>query len=1084
MISKINNIIKTLSFEFPYTPNEWVETMLMENYHSHSSFSNVSTPDSPTNMEEYAERIKELGAKCLYSGEHGSQGNHMEVYAIAETSGLKYVHSTEAYWVKDRHEKDNANCHICIIGLNSEARRELNYILSIANEDGYYYKPRTDLELILGLNPADFIITSACVAGWNYEDSDGIWLKIAEHFKDNFFFEVQPHHTDKQKQLNKHILELSEKHNIDIICGLDSHYIKNDETIKRDKILEYKNINYPEEEGWFMDYPDGKTVYKRFIEQGILSEEQILRAMMNTNIFVVKCQEIVLDKTFKIPNIYRDKTYDERVQLLKDILNQRYIKEKLQSQEKIKGIQYEVEQIVDSGVIDYFLFNEALIRDAVTEQGGILTTTSRGSAASFIINKLLGFTTIDRFSSEIPIYPERFLTKERIQAGQMPDIDFNIAEQEPFVKAARKLLGEHSCYPLMAIEVMKEKAAWQMYASVAGVDPQTANEISKYIDKYNEALKYADDEDRQFIQVEKYIPAEYIDIYKQSKEYQNIVINLKVHACGYLIFDGDIRREIGLISAVSQTTKERKIVACIEGKYLDDFGYVKDDFLIVDSVALTHECFEALGETVPSFDQLREMIKNDKATWDIYEKGITCCVNQLEKQSTAQKAIKYKPKTLAELSAFIAGIRPGFASLLPHFLNREEYTTGENKIDELLSDSYSYMLYQESIMRVLSFLGLPMGDCYGIIKSISKKKLKGEKKENLKKELLDNWKKIFGNTNNFNNVWNVIEDSARYAFNAPHALSMGGDSAYLAWFKAHHTSVFYQTAINHYLKKKNKAKMNDLITEARIFYNYDVVNYKFGDDNREVNIDDLAKRIYPAMSLIKGIQSITPYLLYSIKNKKIDDEMELIKVLAETKYGEDKLNKTTLHKLIKIGYFEQFGDINTLLYAQELYDTYGKRKTIKKPFDYNIEGLFTKETDKQYSGIDGVGICRVILNNTTIPPLSKRDAISYQLCIMGYCSEYIPNEPINHFVLQSINTTKYNTFFKLYRLHDGVTIEVKVDKKYYSEHPIDIKVYEKEMDKAPILKCSFKTKRKRKKVDDKWVASDEYESILSAYAEI
>lgn len=1083
MINKINSIIDTLSFEFPYYSSEWAETMLVENYHSHSSFSNVSTPDSPTNMDKYAERIKELGAKCLYSGEHGSQGNHMEVYTIAEANGLKYVHSTEAYWVKDRHEKDNANCHICIIGLNSEARRELNYILSIANEEGYYYKPRIDLELILGLNPADFIVTSACVAGWNYDDADALWLRIAEHFKDNFFFEVQPHHTDKQKHLNEHILELSKKHNIDIICGLDSHYIEDNEDIKRDKILEYKDISYPEEEGWFMDYPDGKTVYERFMTQDILSDEQILRAMMNTNVFVVKCQEMVLDKAFKIPNIYRGKTYDERTRLLKNILSDRYLKEKLKSTEKIKGIQYEVGQIVDSGVIDYFLFNEKLIREAVDNQGGILTTTSRGSAASFIINKLLGFTTVDRFNSEIPIYPERFLTKERIQAGQMPDIDFNIAEQEPFVKAARNILGEHSCYPLMAIEVMKEKAAWQMYASVAGVAPQTANEISTYIDKYNEALKYADDEDRAYIQVEKYIPAEYIEIYQQSKDYQNIVINLKVHACGHLIFDGDIRREIGLISAVSQTTKERKLVACIEGKYLDDFGYVKDDFLIVDSVALTHECFEALGEEVPSFDQLREMIKDDPLTWGIYEKGATCCVNQLEKQSTAQKAMKYKPKTLAELSAFIAGIRPGFASLLPHFLNREDYATGESKIDELLSDSYSYMLYQESIMKVLSFLGQAMSDCYGVIKSISKKKLKGEKKEKLKKELISNWEQIFGNTDNFNNVWNVIEDSAKYAFNAPHALSMGGDSAYLAWFKAHHTSVFYQTAVNHYLKKKNKNKMNDLINEARNFYSYKMVDYKFGDDNREVNIDDNTKKIYPAMSLIKGLQAVAPHLLYSIKDIIPDDEIGLMKLLSETIYEDNKINKTTLGKLIKIGYFDKFGDINRLLWAESVYKSYGKRATLPKPCKYDISQFCGKETAKQYRELDNMAICRYILDSMNIPPATDLEKVAYQISILGATSITLPNEPINHFALIKIDKGKYNTFFKLYRIYDGAEVEVKVDKKYLEPHPINFDEYTK-LDKAPILKCSFTSKQKRRKIDDKWVATNEYEPILASYTEL
>ena len=126
---------------------------------------------------------------------------------------------------------------------------------------------------------------------------------------------------------------------------------------------------------------------------------------------------------------------------------------------------------------------------------------NRGSAASFITNKLLGLTTVDRFNADIPIYPERFLTKERVLAGQMPDIDMNVATQEPFVRAARKLLGEHGCYPLMAIEKLKEKAAWQLYAGANDVRPEDANQISKYLDEYNKALKYADDDEKEDIHV-------------------------------------------------------------------------------------------------------------------------------------------------------------------------------------------------------------------------------------------------------------------------------------------------------------------------------------------------------------------------------------------------------------------------------------------------------------------------------------------------------------------------------------------------------------------------------------------------------
>ena len=509
------------------------------------------------------------------------------MYKVAESEKLKYIHSSEVYWVKNRLEKDRANCHMIIAAKNAEGRGDINFALSIANEDGYYYKPRIDLELLFNIPKDNVIITSACVAGWNYEDAEDIWIKIHKYFGDNFFLEVQYHNTEKQKKLNEKILRIARENNIQIICGLDSHYVKDENSVKRDQILKYKNVNYPDEDGWYMDCPNTQTVIKRFKEQGILSDEEILRAIMNTNVFVSECEEIILDKRFKIPSVHKGKTYDEKCKIYKNVLNVAYSKEKEKSKEKADGIRYEAKEVMESGVVDYFLTSKAIVDEAVNNQGGILTTTSRGSAASFITNKLLGLTTVDRFNADIPIYPERFLTKERVLAGQMPDIDLNVATQEPFVKAAKKLLGEHGCYPLMAIEKLKEKAAWQLYAGANDVKPEDANQISKYLDEYNKALKYADDDEKEDIHVEDYIPEEYIELFKQSNEYQGITINLKVHACGHFIFDGDIRREVGLISAVSETTGKRTVCAAIEGGFLDEFGYVKEDFLIVDSVYLT-----------------------------------------------------------------------------------------------------------------------------------------------------------------------------------------------------------------------------------------------------------------------------------------------------------------------------------------------------------------------------------------------------------------------------------------------------------------------------------------------------------------
>lgn len=1239
-----------LSFNCPYSIEEYKRLLLVENYHKHTSFSNTSTPDSPVIMDDYVKREQELGAKCLFGGEHGNQGNFAENYFLAKKNNLKYVHSAEAYWVKNRHEKDRTNCHICIIALNNRARQELNYILSIANEDGYYGKPRIDLELILSLNPEDFIITSACLQGWKYDDADEIWLKIANHFGTNFFLEVQNHNTEKQKELNRHILSLAKEYDLQIICGLDSHYIsvEKDEE-RRNEYLKYKKMNYPEEDGWYLDYPDGKTIYKRFKEQGVLSDEEILYSMMNTQVFNVKCEEIVIDNTFKIPILYKDKTFDERVQILKSHLNKAYKKEKLKSKEKIEGIKWETEQIVDSKVMDYFLTNEAIISDAINNEGGILTTTSRGSSASFIINKLLGFTTLDRFNSEIPIYPERFLTKERISAGQMPDIDFNVSSQEPFVRAAKKIVGENGCYPLMAVEKMSEKSAWQLYASVSGVAPIIANQISKYLDSYNETIKHLEtEEEKKDIKVEDYIPKEYISIYNKSKEYQSIIVNLKVHACGFLLFDGDLRREFGLISAISQTTKKRTLCVAVEGKYLDDLGYVKNDFLIVDSVGVANECFQSIGQKVPTTEELKTLISKDNKTWQIYEYGITQCVNQVEQEKTKQKIVKYKPQTISELAAFIAGIRPGFSSLLPTFLDRQYYSTGEDKIDEVLKDSYHYMIYQESIMKVLSFLQMPMASTYDVVKSISKKKLKGEKKEKLKNELKQSWMNIFGNTKNFEKIWQVINDAASYSFNclsentiiyspnhkksaklltigdmyrichdyqyaketrhlalhkkykyngygktlslfqdgklhyndileiydagiqdtytvttktgktidctmehkfptpkgklplkelkigdkfyvkpdfigicfdgipvyedeiisieyktkeqvynvsmadpahnfvvndgivtsnSPHALSMAFDSLYLAYFKSHYTSKFYETTINHYFAKGNKDKINKLTLEAEEFYYYENKIPKFGKNYDTAIVEDDTKYIYPILSSIKSMQNIANDILYQVSKKNPDDFLELLYMTEQIKVNGKKINKTSMEILIKLGFFDKFGDINYLLEYYSIFQKYfGKTQVKKQDFGYSLSNnIIKKETEKTIFIYDSCMMIDEIMQQINIKDCTLYQKSYYQLKSLGYTDIHIDNAGRDVYMVMGIEKNKYGTpFAQLYKPKNGKSQLIKLDKKWYSKYPIE---------GGEVLRCEFEHKNKSRK-DEKgnWYKTDEKEWILKRYS--
>ena len=164
-------------------------------YHKHSMYTNVRISDSAVQLEKYAIRAKELGHGILSSVEHGWQGHQYETIKLARKYGLKPVIGAEAYWVKNRFEQDRTNCHIILIAKNENGRRALNDILSEANISGFYGQPRIDIPLILSLPADDIIVTTACVAFHRYEDTDEILLQMYNHFKDNFFLEVQPHNT-------------------------------------------------------------------------------------------------------------------------------------------------------------------------------------------------------------------------------------------------------------------------------------------------------------------------------------------------------------------------------------------------------------------------------------------------------------------------------------------------------------------------------------------------------------------------------------------------------------------------------------------------------------------------------------------------------------------------------------------------------------------------------------------------------------------------------------------------------------------------------------------------------------------------
>ena len=757
--------------------------MAFVNYHKHSMWTNVRQADSSTFVEEYVDRIKQLNQNVLSTVEHGWQGNVINYYELAKANNLKLLIGAEAYWVKDRKEKDSTNCHICLLAKNENGRRALNKALTIANVEGFYYKPRLDVETILSLPKDDIWCTSACLAFYKYgfEYSKEFVLKLHEHFGDNFYLEVQNHNVDIQKEINANILNWSKEYGIEYICGLDSHYIYPEDAKKRNAYIESRNIRYPEEEQFILDFPDERTIFDRFKIQGVLSEDEIEKSIKNTYIlenveeYTGECftKEIKMPVALKYKNMTTEQKEDELRKIVYNGFNE-YSKNF--DEEKKQAYKDEIERnlavIHEINHADYFLGNYEFIKKG-KELGCMLSPTGRGSSVSFLVNFFLGFTKVDKMQSAIPLYAERFLSAKRVlEAKSLADIDHNSGYPDKLQIAMEDIYGKGHCYPLIAYGTMKNKGAWKMYARVNNVDFDIANKISEQIDQYELDLKHASDDEKDNINIQDYISPEYYEIYKESTGYLKLVNSLSVHPCANLLYSEDIIEEFGLILVKSDTNKKETLCVCADGAWIENYKFLKADLLKVDVSKLIYRLYDRIGGDVISIEDLLMLAEKHNA-WDIYARGITMGINQVEQEGSRQKVMRYKPRNIAELAAFVAAVRPGFKSLYKKFEDRETLSYGVQGIDKLLVSTHGMMMYQENVMAILNYAGYDMSDCYTMLKAIAKKK--PEVVQKCKTEFHEMMFKKLTTVENIESnrakqiiedIWQVISDCCGYAFNS------------------------------------------------------------------------------------------------------------------------------------------------------------------------------------------------------------------------------------------------------------------------------------------------------------------------------
>lgn len=721
------------------------------NYHKHDHISNIWLPDSNSKIVDYAERAIELDEKNVWTTNHGSGGDIFEARSVCDSKKLNCKFGIEGYIVKNPLEKDNRNYHIVLIPKTNIARKKLNKVNSHANIDGFYYRPRMFLSDILEMfDKNELYITTACVAGI-IRDDDGlsdIFYPLYEKFGKNVFVEVQNHDEDNQKNINRRAVKLSKELGISLIAANDSHYIYPHQQGERLELLRGKGIEFGNEETFILDYPDIDTFYNRFVKQGVLTNEEVVSAI-NQTLVLDECENIDIDKQIKMPTIYPDKTEDEKVEILKKIVNKRFTGvmredgiDKKEQKKYIAECQREMKVIEETEEVhtaDYFLLNEKLFDLAINKYGGILTRTGRGSCGSFILNKILGLTQIDRLQTTLPLYSERFMSTARLLENHaLPDFDANVVSQEPFVKASRELLGENGCYPMIAYGTMKESEAFRNVCRSAKDNYDEFNEVGKNIDKYRDNLKWKPRID-------------------EAQKYIGTIISASVHPCAHLLMNDDIQYEVGVLKIGDA------ICAMITSGEADEWKFLKNDYLIVSVWDIIDKVFKKIGKPIMTVKQLLASI--DDSVWKLFDDGITCTLNQVGEDWATAIIRKYKPRSMEELAMFVAAIRPNFAPQRDDFIARKPYTTGSKDLDEVLRATNHRVLFQENLMQYFEWLGITPAESIGLIKKISKKKIKPEDFKNLEERIKKKWIENTGSDKGFDKTWSDMQAQMGYGFN-------------------------------------------------------------------------------------------------------------------------------------------------------------------------------------------------------------------------------------------------------------------------------------------------------------------------------
>lgn len=966
------------------------------NLHLNTHQSNIFKPDSVANYREYAKRAKELGQKVLVAMEHCYSGNLFEAYTVAQEHGLKLLSGVDF-----NIRLGDGDYSLVMISKNNEGKTVLNELISLASTQENIL---TVKDLLDNATKNVIITTSGINSVLLSKYADEVIKSLDDVYE--VYIELQPHNTKMISEVNDLGLEWIEK-GFQPILGLDTHYVSEEDATYRDIFLKSAKEFYFEEEDSVLDFPTTDEILQRFYDQGIVPNDIAELAIENT-LIADEWEGISFDKEIKMITLYEGETHEQKVKRLHNLFNKAWVEDrkhidKSKWNDYIEAIKFESNIITETGMEDYFLFNTKMIELGTTKYGGILTKSGRGSAPSMYVNKLLNLTNIDRLEAPIELYPTRFMSISRIlESRSLPDIDFNTAHPEPFVKASKELLGEHNAYQMVAYGTLQDKDAFRTYCRGIGLPVDEIADIPDKLEEYENHSMWG-------------------KLIKASKKFVGVIKSFSPHPCAMLLLNNDIRSETGIIKA-----KDGQYLALIDSYNSDVYKYLKNDVLTVSVYEIIGKVYESIGKPI---DDVRTLIKNtqdDPKIWKLFEDGIVATLNQAGTVSGKPQIMQYAPKSIRELSMWVAAIRPSFATLRDTFLNRKPFSYNIPEFDALLQSSDNFILFQENIMKVLQYVGFPEGETYSLLKAIAKKK--PGIIEPIHDRFIEGFVKQTGSEEDALEVWKIIENSVQYGFNSSHAYSVALDCLYGAYLKANYPINYYTETLNIY---RDNVDMQGYLIEELPYFGIKLRGIKFGQSVRDYTHN--GNEIFKGISTIKYLNDKVSDNMYDFYHNHYTDDMDIVdvfKYIIDNKLADNR----QMNILIKLGFFFDINNNTSVLLA--VYNSMTNYNSTK-PIPQFLKHLGVTKLAVKYSPTlkkpqERIELLKQYLeflsnNAELLPKFTLEERFAVEKEYLGYLSTTLDSLENSYFI-EEIGKGN-NPWFTLYDLSTGLQRKIRGLKK-------------------------------------------------------